>query len=127
MFHGSFRNYSIRKHRHVWEKEESANAQGAGGCRGQTGKTHLSDHSYSMEAECDVCFQMGLFVDMDPEEMMSGMEENLDDPDLEAELAAITGDAPAGRTKQKGKSECSPSLRICSRAHRDASMMTRGA
>ncbi|XP_024137181.1 coiled-coil and C2 domain-containing protein 1B [Oryzias melastigma] len=47
--------------------------------------------------------QMGLFVDMDPEEMMSGMEENLDDPDLEAELAAITGDAPAGRTKQRGK------------------------
>uniref|UniRef100_H2LF51 Coiled-coil and C2 domain containing 1B n=1 Tax=Oryzias latipes TaxID=8090 RepID=H2LF51_ORYLA len=46
--------------------------------------------------------QMGLFVDMDPEEMMSGMEGNLDDPDLEAELAAITGDAPAGRAKPKG-------------------------
>uniref|UniRef100_A0A8C7YL31 Coiled-coil and C2 domain containing 1B n=1 Tax=Oryzias sinensis TaxID=183150 RepID=A0A8C7YL31_9TELE len=45
---------------------------------------------------------MGLFVDMDPEEMMSGMEGNLDDPDLEAELAAITGDAPAGRAKPKG-------------------------
>uniref|UniRef100_A0A3P9HIL8 Coiled-coil and C2 domain containing 1B n=1 Tax=Oryzias latipes TaxID=8090 RepID=A0A3P9HIL8_ORYLA len=48
--------------------------------------------------------QMGLFVDMDPEEMMSGMEGNLDDPDLEAELAAITGDAPAGRAKPKGRS-----------------------
>uniref|UniRef100_A0A8C7YJ48 Coiled-coil and C2 domain containing 1B n=1 Tax=Oryzias sinensis TaxID=183150 RepID=A0A8C7YJ48_9TELE len=47
---------------------------------------------------------MGLFVDMDPEEMMSGMEGNLDDPDLEAELAAITGDAPAGRAKPKGRS-----------------------
>uniref|UniRef100_A0A3B4YFL0 Coiled-coil and C2 domain-containing protein 1B n=1 Tax=Seriola lalandi dorsalis TaxID=1841481 RepID=A0A3B4YFL0_SERLL len=50
--------------------------------------------------------QMGLFVDLDPEEMMMGMEENLDDPDLEAELAAITGNKPAarGRAKQKGKS-----------------------
>ncbi|CAJ1072540.1 coiled-coil and C2 domain-containing protein 1B isoform X1 [Xyrichtys novacula] len=47
--------------------------------------------------------QMGLF--MDPEEMM-GMEGDLDDPDLEAELAAITGDRPAGggRAKHKGKS-----------------------
>lgn len=57
---------------------------------------------------------MGLFVDMDPEEMMSGMEGNLDDPDLEAELAAITGDAPAGRAKPKGRSEFYP-LRMCSR------------
>ncbi|XP_071348012.1 coiled-coil and C2 domain-containing protein 1B isoform X2 [Trachinotus anak] len=50
--------------------------------------------------------QMGLFVDLDPEEMMMGMEENLDDQDLEAELAAITGNKPAarGRAKQKGKS-----------------------
>ncbi|XP_070830989.1 coiled-coil and C2 domain-containing protein 1B isoform X1 [Chaetodon trifascialis] len=51
--------------------------------------------------------QMGLFVDLDPEEMMMGMEENLDDPDLEAELAAITGNkaAPAGgRGRQKGRS-----------------------
>ncbi|XP_040912213.1 coiled-coil and C2 domain-containing protein 1B isoform X2 [Toxotes jaculatrix] len=49
--------------------------------------------------------QMGLFVDLDPEEMMMGMEENLDDPDLEAELAAITGNkaAPRQRAKQKGK------------------------
>ncbi|XP_074545643.1 coiled-coil and C2 domain-containing protein 1B isoform X2 [Halichoeres trimaculatus] len=48
--------------------------------------------------------QMGLF--MDPEEMMMGMEGNLDDPDLEAELAAITGDRPAagGRAKHKGRS-----------------------
>lgn len=50
---------------------------------------------------------MGLFVDMDPEQMMMGMEENLDDPDLEAELAAITGNkaAPGGRAKHKGRSE----------------------
>uniref|UniRef100_A0AAQ5YQI3 C2 domain-containing protein n=1 Tax=Amphiprion ocellaris TaxID=80972 RepID=A0AAQ5YQI3_AMPOC len=52
------------------------------------------------------CFQMGLFVDLDPEEMMLGVEGNLDDPDLEAELAAITGNkaAAGGRTKPKGKS-----------------------
>ncbi|XP_074508082.1 coiled-coil and C2 domain-containing protein 1B isoform X3 [Sebastes fasciatus] len=50
--------------------------------------------------------QMGLFVDLDSEEMMMGMEGNLDDPDLEAELAAITGNkaAAGGRAKQKGKS-----------------------
>ncbi|XP_068557917.1 coiled-coil and C2 domain-containing protein 1B isoform X2 [Cebidichthys violaceus] len=50
--------------------------------------------------------QMGLFVDLDPEEMMMGMEGNVDDPDLEAELAAITGNTAAagGRAKQKGKS-----------------------
>uniref|UniRef100_A0A673BKQ4 C2 domain-containing protein n=1 Tax=Sphaeramia orbicularis TaxID=375764 RepID=A0A673BKQ4_9TELE len=49
--------------------------------------------------------QMGLFVDMDPGEMMMGMDENLDDPDLEAELAAITGNkaAAGGRAKQKGR------------------------
>lgn len=48
--------------------------------------------------------QMGLF--MDPEEMMMGMEGNLDDPDLEAELAAITGERPTagGRAKHKGRS-----------------------
>ncbi|XP_033838117.1 coiled-coil and C2 domain-containing protein 1B [Periophthalmus magnuspinnatus] len=47
--------------------------------------------------------QMGLF--MDPEEMMEGMEENLNDPDLEAELAALTGGKTAarGRAKAKGK------------------------
>ncbi|XP_026169274.1 coiled-coil and C2 domain-containing protein 1B isoform X2 [Mastacembelus armatus] len=49
--------------------------------------------------------QMGLFVDLDPEEMMMGVEDNLDDPDLEAELASITGNkaAAGGRAKQKGK------------------------
>lgn len=47
--------------------------------------------------------QMGLF--MDPEDMMKGMEENLNDPDLEAELAAITGGKAVvrGRAKPKGK------------------------
>jgi len=51
-------------------------------------------------------FQMGLFVDLSPEEMLMGMDANLDDPALEAELAAITGGskAPAdGRAKQKRK------------------------
>lgn len=50
---------------------------------------------------------MGLFVDLDPEQM--AMEGNVDDPDLEAELAAITGNKTAGggRPKQKGKSEFS--------------------
>lgn len=51
---------------------------------------------------------MGLFLDLDPEEMMM-TEGNLDDPDLEAELAAITGNraaAAGGRAKPKGKSEC---------------------
>ena len=48
---------------------------------------------------------MGLFVDMSPEEMLMGMDDNLDDPSLEAELAAITGDKPpaGGRAKPKGK------------------------
>ena len=38
-----------------------------------------------------------------------GMEGNLDDPDLEAEFAAITGDkvAAGGKAKPKGKSEYS--------------------
>ncbi|XP_014864314.1 PREDICTED: coiled-coil and C2 domain-containing protein 1B isoform X1 [Poecilia mexicana] len=50
--------------------------------------------------------QMGLFVDLNPEEMMMGAEENLDDPDLEAELAALTGNKAAarGKAKPKGKS-----------------------
>lgn len=50
--------------------------------------------------------QMGLFVDLNPEEMMMGMDGNLDDPDLEAELAAITGKkaAAGGKARQKGKS-----------------------
>ncbi|XP_077371742.1 coiled-coil and C2 domain-containing protein 1B [Festucalex cinctus] len=53
--------------------------------------------------------QMGLFIGMDPEDMMTmGAEEGLGDPDLEAELAAITGGKAAssaeGRAKHKGKS-----------------------
>ncbi|XP_061151287.1 coiled-coil and C2 domain-containing protein 1B isoform X2 [Syngnathus typhle] len=53
--------------------------------------------------------QMGLFVDMDPEDMMTmGADEGLDDPDLEAELAAITGGKAAsgkgGKAKHKGRS-----------------------
>ncbi|CAL8279090.1 unnamed protein product [Lota lota] len=49
--------------------------------------------------------KMGLFVDLSPEEMLMGVDDNLDDPSLEAELAAITGDKPpaGGRAKQKGK------------------------
>lgn len=47
---------------------------------------------------------MGLFVELDPEQVM--MEGNLDDPDLEAELAAITGNkaGAGGKAKPKGKS-----------------------
>ncbi|XP_061879235.1 coiled-coil and C2 domain-containing protein 1B isoform X2 [Entelurus aequoreus] len=52
--------------------------------------------------------QMGLFLDLDPEGMMLDAEENLDDPDLEAELAALTGGKVAanaeGRARNKGKS-----------------------
>ncbi|XP_028986592.1 coiled-coil and C2 domain-containing protein 1B isoform X2 [Betta splendens] len=49
--------------------------------------------------------QMGLFVDLDSEDMMMGVEENLNDQDLEAELAAITGHKPVarGQVKPKGK------------------------
>ncbi|XP_072296778.1 coiled-coil and C2 domain-containing protein 1B isoform X2 [Eucyclogobius newberryi] len=45
--------------------------------------------------------QMGLF--MDPEDMMKGMDQNLDDPDLEAELAALTGGEAVGRGRAKPK------------------------
>ncbi|KAJ3595526.1 hypothetical protein NHX12_004829 [Muraenolepis orangiensis] len=38
---------------------------------------------------------MGLFVDLSPEEMLMGLDDdNLDDPSLEAELATITGGKP---------------------------------
>uniref|UniRef100_A0A7N6BUQ5 Coiled-coil and C2 domain-containing protein 1B n=1 Tax=Anabas testudineus TaxID=64144 RepID=A0A7N6BUQ5_ANATE len=47
--------------------------------------------------------KMGLFVDLSPEEMMMGVEENLDDTDLEAELAAITGNKAAARVQAKTK------------------------
>ncbi|XP_036410393.1 coiled-coil and C2 domain-containing protein 1B isoform X1 [Megalops cyprinoides] len=48
--------------------------------------------------------QMGLFMDFNPEEMMD-MEGNFDDPDLEAEFAAIVGTktSAGGRSKPKGK------------------------
>lgn len=47
---------------------------------------------------------MGLFLELDPEQVMT--EDNLDDPDLEAELAALTGNAAGagGRAKPKRKS-----------------------
>ncbi|XP_051943828.1 coiled-coil and C2 domain-containing protein 1B isoform X2 [Hippocampus zosterae] len=53
--------------------------------------------------------QMGLFLGMDPEDMMTmAAEESLDDPELEAELAAITGGKAAtvagGKAKHKGRS-----------------------
>lgn len=49
---------------------------------------------------------MGLFLDFNPEDMI-GMDQNLDDQDLEAELAAITGTTTTGgdRSKQKVKSK----------------------
>ncbi|XP_013914821.1 PREDICTED: coiled-coil and C2 domain-containing protein 1B [Thamnophis sirtalis] len=46
--------------------------------------------------------QLGLFIEFNPEEMILDLE---DDGDLEAELAAITGEnLPTGKTKPKGKS-----------------------
>uniref|UniRef100_A0A8C5C1T0 C2 domain-containing protein n=1 Tax=Gadus morhua TaxID=8049 RepID=A0A8C5C1T0_GADMO len=58
--------------------------------------------------------KMGLFVDMSPEEMLMGMDDNLDDPSLEAELAAITGDKPpaGGRAKPKGKDTFITNIKI---------------
>lgn len=48
--------------------------------------------------------QLGLFLEFSPEEMMQGIENDADDGDLEAELAAITGEnVSAGKTKPKGK------------------------
>lgn len=44
---------------------------------------------------------MGLFLELDPEQVM--MEGNLDDPDLEAELAAITGSKAGAGAKAKPK------------------------
>lgn len=43
---------------------------------------------------------MGLFLDFNPEDMMD-MSENVDDPDLEAEFAAIVGKKPATAAKAK--------------------------
>lgn len=47
---------------------------------------------------------MGLLLDFKPDDMM-GMEENLDDPALEAEFAAIVGKKPnaAAKGKKAGK------------------------
>ncbi|XP_076004487.1 coiled-coil and C2 domain-containing protein 1B isoform X2 [Genypterus blacodes] len=49
--------------------------------------------------------QMGLFVELDPEEMMTGMDDNLDDPSLEAELAALTGNTAAAQGKNKPRAK----------------------
>lgn len=51
--------------------------------------------------------QLGLFVDFNPEEMMQSMDDDddVDDGDLEAELAALTGKkTTAAKPKPKGKS-----------------------
>ncbi|XP_074859678.1 coiled-coil and C2 domain-containing protein 1B isoform X2 [Carettochelys insculpta] len=48
--------------------------------------------------------QLGLFVDFNPETMMLDVENGGDDEDLEAELAAITGEkVTEGKSKPKGK------------------------
>ncbi|XP_048354227.1 coiled-coil and C2 domain-containing protein 1B isoform X2 [Sphaerodactylus townsendi] len=48
--------------------------------------------------------QLGLFLEFNPEEIMREMEDDGDDGDLEAELAAITGEnTSAGKIKPKGK------------------------
>ncbi|XP_075689113.1 coiled-coil and C2 domain-containing protein 1B [Rhinoderma darwinii] len=46
--------------------------------------------------------ELGLFVDF-PENMMMGVPDDLDDGDLEAELAALTGVKAAPKAKPKGK------------------------
>lgn len=72
----------------------------------------VKQHTFPLEDMClwvfTGCFQMGLLVELNPEEMMMDTEGNLDDPDLEAELAAITGKKAASgeRARPKGKSEC---------------------
>lgn len=70
---------------------------------------HVSELKFNAVFSSTSSLQMGLLIDLDPEEMMMGMEENLDDPALEAELASLTGNkAPAGgRPKQEARSECS--------------------
>ncbi|KAG8429311.1 hypothetical protein GDO86_020552 [Hymenochirus boettgeri] len=45
--------------------------------------------------------ELGLFVDFNPEDMMLGIPDDPDDRDLEAELAALTGEKL--KTKQKIK------------------------
>ncbi|XP_078387643.1 coiled-coil and C2 domain-containing protein 1A-like isoform X2 [Cetorhinus maximus] len=47
--------------------------------------------------------QLGLLVDLSPDSMMMDMNGDENDADLEAELAAITGEKPANRGKPKGK------------------------
>lgn len=50
---------------------------------------------------------MGLFLDFNPEDMMD-MSENVDDPDLEAEFAAIVGKkttTAAAKAKKNTKGE----------------------
>ncbi|XP_060087794.1 coiled-coil and C2 domain-containing protein 1B [Heteronotia binoei] len=52
--------------------------------------------------------QLGLFLEFSPEEMMREMEDDGDDEDLEAELAAITGEnMSAGKMKSKRKTPLS--------------------
>ncbi|KAI5608918.1 coiled-coil and C2 domain-containing protein 1B isoform X2, partial [Silurus asotus] len=48
--------------------------------------------------------QMGLFIDFNPEDMMD-MSESVDDPDLEAEFAAIVGKKPTAAAKAKKNSK----------------------
>ncbi|XP_078090992.1 coiled-coil and C2 domain-containing protein 1A [Mustelus asterias] len=47
--------------------------------------------------------QLGLLVDLSPDSMMMDVNGDENDADLEAELAAITGERPADRGKPKGK------------------------
>ncbi|XP_063794951.1 coiled-coil and C2 domain-containing protein 1B isoform X2 [Pseudophryne corroboree] len=47
--------------------------------------------------------ELGLFVDFNPEDIMMGIPDDPDDGDLEAELAALTGDNVIPKSKPKGK------------------------
>lgn len=95
---------------HVYE-EESRTAQGPGRSCSQAGHQNSAGTtkywcilSFGRDVSHSTSwFQMGLFLELDPEQVTEG---NLDDPDLEAELAALTGNAAGvgGRAKPKRKS-----------------------
>lgn len=106
------------KSQHVWE-EETTRGPGPGRSCSQAGEPSpplnaaaaaagfcrlLCDFFRKWLSRSTSWFQMGLFLELDPEQVM--IEGNLDDPDLEAELAAITGNkaGAGGKAKPKRKS-----------------------
>lgn len=92
---------------HVCE-DESSTAQGPGRSCSQAGHQNTAGTAKywcTLSFGSDVShstswFQMGLFLELDPEQMT---EDNLDDPDLEAELAALTGNAAGAGVRPRPK------------------------